>query len=237
MSMTNLPEPMADAFGILGVAVYVVSYFALQAGFLRGNGYAYPALNLLAAVAILASLSNDFNLFAASIQAIWIAISVVGIARLWAVRRFLTLSDDDRGAALALVPGLAKDRARKFLRLGRWIDCAPGAVLADEGTAVGSLSYIAEGRCRIDHRGVPVAAIGPGGMIGEMTYQTGAPATATVVAATPVRVLRIEAGMLRDFLERNEDVAEALERAVAGDLRYKLAATTRALSRGGTGAD
>jgi hypothetical protein len=237
MSMTSLPEPMADAFGALGVALYVVSYFALQAGFLRGNGYAYPAMNLLAAAAVLASLSNDFNLFAASIQAIWIAVSVVGIARLWAVRHFLTLDDAERGAALALVPGLAKNRARQFLHLGRWIDVAPGAVLATEGTQVGALGYVAEGRCRIDHRGVPVAAIGPGGMIGEMTYQTGAPATATVIAATPVRLLRIESGTLRDYLTRNEDVAEALERAVAGDLRRKLEATTRAMSAGGSGAD
>jgi CRP-like cAMP-binding protein len=231
--LPQLPAPgysLADGFGAVGLCLYIGSYLALQLGIVRGDGYLYAVLNLLAATFVLISLMEMFNLYAALSEVAWIAISLIGIARLYIVHRFLSLTPEERAAAHALVPGLAKDRARRLLRTGAWVDLPAGEVLATEGEPVGALVFIAEGRCRIVHRGVRVAEIGPGGMIGEMTYQTGAPATATVVAGTPVRVLRLEAQPLRAFLSKNEDVAEALERAVAGDLRRKLAETTRALA-------
>jgi CRP-like cAMP-binding protein len=231
--LPQLPAPgytLADGFGTVGLLLYIGSYLALQLGMLRGDGYLYPLLNLLAASFVLISLLEIFNLYAALSEVAWIVISLIGIVRLYIVHRFLSLTPDEWAAARAMVPGLPKDRARRLLRTGRWVDLPAGEVLATEGEPVGALVFIAEGRCRIVHRGIRVAEIGPGGMIGEMTYRTGAPATATVLAGTPVRILRLEAQPLRAFLSRNEDVAEALERAVAGDLRRKLAETTRALA-------
>jgi CRP-like cAMP-binding protein len=231
--LPQLPAPgytLADGFGTIGLLLYIGSYLALQLGMLRGDGYLFPLLNLLAALFVLISLLEMFNLYAALSEIAWIAISLIGIARLYIVHRYLGLTPEEWAAARAMVPSLPKDRARRLLRTGAWVDLPAGEVLATEGHPVGALLFIAEGRCRIVHRGVRVAEIGPGGMIGEMTYRTGAPATATVVAGTPVRVLRLEAQPLRAFLSRNEDIAEALERAVAGDLRRKLAETTRALA-------
>lgn len=225
-------EGFGDALGALGLALYIGSYLALQLGFIRGDGYAYATLNLLAAAAVLGSLLEAFNLYAALGEIAWIAISLVGIVRLYVVRRFLRLTPEETAVARTLVPGLPRDRARRLLRLGDWRTLAPGETLAEQGAPVGALMVVTEGSCRIVHDGSAVAVVGPGAVIGEITLATGGPATATVAAATPVRLLRLERGRLLAFLRRNEDVEHALERAMADDMRRKLAETTRALALG-----
>lgn len=44
---------LVNAIGILGVSLYLGSYAALQTGFLRGQGYLYPAINMAAASCVL----------------------------------------------------------------------------------------------------------------------------------------------------------------------------------------
>jgi CRP-like cAMP-binding protein len=219
-----------DVLGTLGLALYIGSYLALQLGLVKGEGYLYAVLNLLAAAAVLASLMEMFNLYAALGEIAWIAISLVGIARLYIVRRFLRLTPDEAAVARTIVPGLSRDRARRLLRLGDWREAAPGETLAAQGEPVGALMIVVEGSCGVEHDGRPVAVIGPGAVIGEITLATGGPATASVTAATAVRMLHIKREPLLAFLRRNEDVEHAIERAMADDLRRKLMETTRSLS-------
>jgi len=68
--------------GLLGVAVYVSIYAALQLGQIDGNSLRYTLLNGTAASLVLISLWQDFNLASALIQITWISISVVGICRI-----------------------------------------------------------------------------------------------------------------------------------------------------------
>jgi hypothetical protein len=158
---------LGDVSGVVGLVLYIGSYLALQLGLIRGDGYLYAVLNLFAALFALLSLLEMFNLYAALAEVAWIVISLIGIARLYIVHRFLSLTPDERAAAAALVPGLPKDRARRLLRTGTWVELPAGEVIATEGEPVGALVYIAEGRCRIIHRGVRVAEIGAGGLIGD----------------------------------------------------------------------
>jgi CRP-like cAMP-binding protein len=223
---------VADTMGSLGVTLYIGAYLALQLGLIRGNGYLYPALNLVAGAAVLFSLMDMFNRYSALTQIAWITISVIGIVRMYLVRRFLRLHPEEEKAANALIPLLARDRARRFLKNGEWRSGEAGEVLAREGEPLNALIYIADGRCRIERDGVPVAVSGPGGIIGEMTFRSGQAATATVVAETPTRRLHFEAAPLRRFLARNEDVGHALELSISADLRGKLASTTRRLAKG-----
>jgi CRP-like cAMP-binding protein len=109
-------------------------------------------------------------------------------------------------------------------------DVAPGRVLTREGEPVAHLVYLAEGMCRIKLDGATVAILDPGVLVGEMTYHTGQPATATVVVDAPARILAFERDALDAFLQRNDDIRVALEQSVAGDLRRKLADTTRTLA-------
>ncbi|MDA9208459.1 hypothetical protein N9O61_06210, partial [Octadecabacter sp.] len=55
------------------------SFAALQFNVIQGQGLMYPALNVLAASLVLASLTVEFNLASALIQISWIVIGCAGI--------------------------------------------------------------------------------------------------------------------------------------------------------------
>lgn len=71
----------AQTLGLVGFALYMGSYFALQIGRIDGNGLTYAIANLAAASCVLVSLGEHFNLPSMLIQISWIGISLVGIAR------------------------------------------------------------------------------------------------------------------------------------------------------------
>ncbi|MFN0115684.1 MAG: Crp/Fnr family transcriptional regulator [Paracoccaceae bacterium] len=224
-----------EYIGIVGVFFYIGSYLALQLSLVRGDGYLYPTLNLIGSGSVLISLSTHFNPFSAFIESAWVTISLIGIARHWIVTRFMRLTPEEKRVADILLPGLKADRAKRFLRLGRFLDAAPGTRIADEGRALRDLSLLIHGHCRIERRGQTVAILRDGALVGELTYATGAPATATVVVAEPTRFFQIDCVALRAYLARNPDVSAVMESAMTGDLRGKLAEATRRLSEGAPG--
>lgn len=218
------------AIGYVGAIFYVGTYLILQLGLIKGDGYLYPFLNLIASGSVLISLSQHFNPFSAFIETSWVTISLMGLARHWYVTQHLNLSDEEQRAANVLTPGLKKDRVKRLLKLGRFIDAPPETRIAEEGRPLKDLSLLISGHCRIERAGQTVALLRDGALIGELTYATGEPATASVVVAEPSRLFQVDCAALRQFLLKNDDIASALEGSVSGDLRRKLADTTRRLS-------
>ncbi len=82
-----------DVCGIAGVVLYVGSYFALQAGLIKGQGYLYASVNTAAAALVLLSLVDAFNLSSAIIQAVWIVIGVGGMSRYYLQTSKLRFTD------------------------------------------------------------------------------------------------------------------------------------------------
>ena len=76
-----------DLVGIVGVALVVGSYLALQLERLASGALSYSVLNALGAALILVSLLHEFNLSAFVIEAFWLAISLVGVVRDTSARR------------------------------------------------------------------------------------------------------------------------------------------------------
>ena len=70
-----------EVAGIIGFFAYMGSYSLLQFGIIRGDSITYAAMNLVAALLIMISLSHSFNLGSALIQTTWITLSVIGICR------------------------------------------------------------------------------------------------------------------------------------------------------------
>lgn len=221
---------LIGVIGIIGVVFYIGAYIALQLGLIRGDGYLFPSLNLIASGSILISQSVNFNPFATFIESSWVTISCVGIARIWFVKRFVNLSPEEQQVASILVPKSKKDRAKRLLRIGRFVDASDGSRIADEGLPLRDLALLVRGHCRIEHGGKTVAILRDGALVGELTYATGAPATASVIVGEPSRLFLVNCVELRSFLAKNSDLALELESAITGDLRTKLAETTRRLS-------
>ena len=98
-----------------------------------------------------------------------------------------------------------------LLDIGLWGKAEPGTVFTHQGRPVNHLIYLASGRADVMVDDKLVARCDAGAMIGEVTYLTGEPASATVRAADPVLCLRFDAATLRGFLSRNPDIRAILE--------------------------
>jgi hypothetical protein len=70
-----------DLVGMFGVAVIVATYLLLQLERLDGAGLAYSLLNAAGASMVLVSLYYEFNLSAAVVEAFWVLISLLGVAK------------------------------------------------------------------------------------------------------------------------------------------------------------
>ncbi|MDI3337211.1 cyclic nucleotide-binding domain-containing protein [Defluviimonas aestuarii] len=221
---------LLDVVGTMGVLGYVGAYFGLQIGVLKGDGYIFPAINLVSSLAVLISLTRDYNPFSVTIEICWSVISVIGMSRIYIVHRFIKLTDEQAEVVRRIVPSLKKDRARKFLNIGRFLDADEGMILTTQGQPIAALSMIMNGVCHIERGGRHIATITAGALVGELTLSSGEPATATVRTVTPARIFVIEREGLLRFLQRNPEALADLERSIAGDLRLKLAETSSRLS-------
>jgi hypothetical protein len=218
-----------DGVGLIGVAFYIGSYAALQIGLLRGSGYTYTLLNLVAAILVLTSLTKEFNLSSA-VQITWIGISVVGLARMALLARRAKLSGEEMAFVERIFPGMPRQSARKLLDGGRWETVAPGTIIAEEGTVLGTLFYLAEGKASVSVKGRTVGTVEAGGLIGEVTVMSNSPATATVTLEGPGRVFRIGSAALRKITASDGDLQGIIHLALDAGTREKLAAVNRRLA-------
>ena len=76
-----------DLLGALGVALVLWAYLALQLGRWRAEQLRYSVVNGIGALLIVISLCFAFNLAAFLVEAFWVLISLVGIARWLRARR------------------------------------------------------------------------------------------------------------------------------------------------------
>ena len=222
----EIPQ-LSETVGMVGVLTYLASYFALQAGFIRGQTYTYATLNIVAASCVLFDLQTHFNLSSALIQASWILISMVGIARLYYIANHIKLNREEAEFVASKLPGLPKNLARKLLDQGYWAEIQAGTIVAHEGKPVRELLYMAEGEAQISFGGHLIFQNYNDNFIGEVTCLSGDPATATVTITSPSRCFCIGAEPLRQLARRNSELRQVLEASFALDVRKKLLLTNQ----------
>ena len=103
-----------------------------------------------------------------------------------------------------------------------------GTDLVREGEPGDALFLILEGEAVVKREGHEVGKVGPGSHFGELAILDGAPRSATVVAATDVRVAVLGIRMFRTLLREFPELAEQLLVGLAGELRSAQAAVQAA---------
>jgi hypothetical protein len=76
-----------DFVGNAGVAIIILTYLLLQFEKLTSTNVLYSVLNALGAGLVLVSLGFEFNLSAFIVEAFWVLISLMGVARCMRRRR------------------------------------------------------------------------------------------------------------------------------------------------------
>jgi CRP/FNR family transcriptional regulator, cyclic AMP receptor protein len=106
--------------------------------------------------------------------------------------------------ALASVPLFSDLPKRALQRLAKEADelaFQPGEHLVDEGLLGETLFVVMQGQAKVTRRGRRVGSVVPGDFFGELSTIDGGPRTATIVAETPMRVLRLFRATLRKLLD------------------------------------
>ena len=95
-------------------------------------------------------------------------------------------------------------------------------MLTREGEKVTRLLYLADGIVKIELGGRVVAICGPGDYIGELSYLSGKPASATAIVVKPARVLAFEQAKLTAAIKGDAPLRRTLESALNRNLAGKL---------------
>jgi CRP-like cAMP-binding protein len=102
------------------------------------------------------------------------------------------------------------------------VDIEAGAILTEELEPISNLIYVASWGVDIATNGTVIANCRTGDYVGEVTWVTGAPATAAAIARTACRCLFFNAHELRRLCNKSDAVKAALGASVAASVREKL---------------
>ena len=78
---------LIDIIGLTGVAIILVTYLLLQIEKITSTSLGYSLLNILGSALIMVSLSINWNLASAVIEAFWIMISLIGVYKYFKKRK------------------------------------------------------------------------------------------------------------------------------------------------------
>jgi hypothetical protein len=133
-----------------------------------------------------------------------------------------SFTDDEQKFFDAAVPGVEKAHAKRLLKAGEWLDAAVGETLVCEGKTATHLIFIAYGAARIEKSGRIVGVCGHHDFLGEISFMSNEPATATAIVTNSVRYLRFERQQLKRILDKDKDIRHALEASFNRNLVDKL---------------
>jgi CRP-like cAMP-binding protein len=175
------------------------------------------------------SLSDSFSLASVINESLWMALSMVGLARLYLASRLARFSAEEEDMLAAKHIQLPRHLARKLLNLGEWRDAPAGTVLTEQGKPVSHLYFLAQGEADATRNGGLLTKLGPKSYVGELVCLTGEPAVATVTLTADSRLFTVASDRLKQFISREGDVAEAIESSIVKEMAGKVTGSAYAL--------
>lgn len=105
----------------------------------------------------------------------------------------------------------------------------PGGILVSEGTKPGCIFLVREGAFEVNISGAGgdkkmISKLGPGAVIGEMSWLDGGPASATIEAMGPCEVLSIDESALDEKVASDPVFGASFYRALAHEAFVRLRA-------------
>ncbi|WP_170785097.1 cyclic nucleotide-binding domain-containing protein [Ruegeria lacuscaerulensis] len=231
--MLNIPFEIPDYIqlttmvGVFGAGLYILNYFLLQMGMVRGTGVTYPVLVIVAASCVLISMMREFNLAGSIIQMAYISISVLGLLRGYLSRHLVRFSDAERQFIAHHLETLKPHQARRLLNTATIQEFPAGSKLIEEGKTTDFLGFVLSGQTTILKDDQVINRCGADEILGELTFSLGLPATATVKATEPTTCLVFDNIQLTRLLRRNRHIDDALKAAHFRHARQKLLSSNK----------
>ncbi|MET0575987.1 MAG: cyclic nucleotide-binding domain-containing protein [Mesorhizobium sp.] len=153
---------------------------------------------------------------------IFAAVNAVQLAIVLLAGRRRATGDDEKFLVETVMPTIEPNLRARMLKLARWQTREPGDLLVEEGQATPDLVFIATGAASVERGGKIVGVCGPGDFLGEMSFLSGRPASATVRVANEVRCCIFDPAVLKAVSKKNPGIRQALEYSFNRNLVGKL---------------
>lgn len=129
-----------------------------------------------------------------------------------------------------------RDQFRKIVKVGTFIKADAGDVVTELGKPVSYLIMIIKGKCRVLVGGQTIAFSNPGDLVGEMSFVTHAPASATVYIIEPTVYIKWPQGTLRKLLDSDPNLKQAMQTVFNADF-FRKHKTGKAVDTSSPGKD
>jgi CRP-like cAMP-binding protein len=179
-------------------------------------------LAMASGVVVLAASLLMSNLIAAGIALVMLILNAVQLSRLGGIGNSGDFTDDEKLMHDTVLPSLDTIEARRLMAQGEWRTALQGAELMQENQRMPELVYVARGAAVVEMGGKLVGVCGPGDFLGEMSFMSGQPASATVRVANKTSYCAFDRAQLSGFLDDNPELRSALEASFNRNLAGKL---------------
>ncbi len=156
-------------------------------------------------------------------ETIFVLVNIGQLLIIWYYEHHHRFADDERHFADNMPEGVDRSALKRLLDLSELERHDPSAILTTEGQPVRRLMYLADGIVKIEHGDRVVAICGPGDYIGELSFLSGNPASATATVVKPARVLAFDQTRLNAATASDTQLRRTLESALNRNLAGKLA--------------
>jgi CRP-like cAMP-binding protein len=226
---SNLTMKWHDWIGNLSYVLFALSYMVTNMAWLR-----VLAMGGLVAEGAYFYLASATPLWVGVGWAlVFVAINATQLFVLLRERVSVRLSAEERRLHAGVFSVLSAVEFHRMLRAGTWRSFPAGSVLTRVGQPVRQVHLLASGTASVVVNDTHVATISAGGIVGEMSFLSGRPATATVAVAEAARVFEIEQEALARLLEEHQDMRAPLLRAIGGELLEKINSLRTEFTKGG----
>jgi hypothetical protein len=160
------------------------------------------------------------------VSVLWETIfTLVNIGQLIVIRYYEyhhRFAEEERHFADNMPAGIERSAIKRLLELSELVRFDTGDRLTVEGQQVNELMYVADGIVKIEKGDKIIAICGPGDYVGELSFLSGEPASATASVVKPARVLSFSQEKLRSAIAGNAALGRTLESALNRNLAGKL---------------
>jgi CRP/FNR family cyclic AMP-dependent transcriptional regulator len=115
---------------------------------------------------------------------------------------------------IELFSGLSRKQRRLLAMRADELDVPAGKVLCGKGKTAHEFFVIEEGTARVVCDGQFLNVLGAGDFFGEMGLLDRAPRSADVIAETPLKVMVLSAGVLKDLERESPELARRISREI-----------------------
>lgn len=122
--------------------------------------------------------------------------------------------DADRLKSISLFAPLTDDDRESIAALASELSVPNGKILVKEGDYAYELMAIEEGNARVERGGEQVAELGPGDFFGEIGVLESELRTATVLAASPMRLVVLSHWEIKRMEKRSPQAMDRLYQAI-----------------------